>query len=67
MIVVWVKQGSIAERAGIQENDIIVRIQGVKITSANELKAQLSLLKKGQGIEMNALRNGEIITLNIII
>ena len=67
VIVVGVEMESIAEKVGIQENDIIVGVQGVKITSANGLKAQLSLLKKGESIEINALRNGEIITLNTII
>ena len=67
IVVVGVEGGSVAERTGIQVNDIIVGIKGVQITSANELKAQLSLLQSGDSIELNVQRNGEVITLSAII
>ena len=63
ILVSEVESGSLAEAAGVKVNDIIVGINGVKVTSASELKRQLNLLNSGQSIELNVERNGKVISL----
>lgn len=63
IVVSEVEKGSIAEAAGVQANDIIVGVNGVKLRSVSELKSQLNSLYNGKGIELNVQRNGKIISL----
>ena len=61
-----VEKGSIAEVSGVQANDIIVGVNGVRVMSVSELKAQLNSLYSGQSAELNVQRNGKIISLALI-
>ena len=61
-----VEKGSIAEASGVQANDIIVGVNGVRVMSVSELKAQLNSLYNGQNLELNVQRNGKIISVALI-
>ena len=50
--------GSPADKAGIVENDIILMIDGVKITESNSLAAIIRQKKIGQTITLRILRKG---------
>lgn len=63
ILVAEVEKGSIAEAAGMQANDIIVGVNGVRVRSTSELKAQLNSLYSAQSAELNVQRNGKIISL----
>lgn len=58
--------GSIAEASGVQANDIIVGVNGVRVKSTSELKAQLNSLYSGQSAQLNVQRNGKVISLALI-
>lgn len=63
LVIVEVESGSVAERAGMQLNDIISEFQGVKINSAEDLLEQLSLIQRGQSVETIIQRNGQNISI----
>lgn len=48
--------GSPADKAGIKENDIVLEINGVKLTEKNELADVIQTAKVGDEIEMTVLR-----------
>lgn len=54
-----------AEMGGIKENDIILEIDGEKITTENSLSDILQKKKVGQKIQIKVLREGREISLNI--
>lgn len=56
-------KGSAADKAGLKEYDIILEINGEKITPENSLDRVLSGHKIGEEIEMNVLRQGKKIVL----
>lgn len=52
-----------AEKAGIKKGDIILEVNGVKITPQNTLAQQITSRKVGDIINLKIWRNGKIITL----
>ena len=48
--------GSPAAKAGIQENDIILEVDGEKVTEKNEIADVIQRLKVGDSIELTVLR-----------
>lgn len=52
-----------AEKAGLQESDIIIEFNGHKITKENPLEYLLAQCSVGQNVEVKILRNGEEKTL----
>lgn len=58
-----VVKGSTADKAGIKEYDIILEINGEKITVKNHLSDILQKLKIGDEISLKVLRKGKEITL----
>lgn len=60
-----VVSGSAAERAGVQADDVITKIDGEKLTSENGgLAASVSQKKIGDSVELEIFRNGETIHLS---
>ncbi len=51
-----------AAKAGLKPGDIIVSVNGKKITSANELPYMISIMRPGTKIKLGILRNGKRIT-----
>ena len=58
-----VVKGSAAAQAGLKEYDIILEVDGEKITEENPLAEILARKKIGDEIKMNVLREGKKITL----
>jgi S1-C subfamily serine protease len=54
-----------ADAAGIQEGDIIVRIEGQTIDSEHPLDATLSHFAPGRTVDVEILRDGEPLTLQV--
>lgn len=66
--VVDVFVGSACFRAGVEVGDIIVGFGGKKLERGDHgsaLRYQLSLMKKGDTLELTILRNGETKTINV--
>ncbi len=62
-LVTDVVSDSPAEKAGIRENDIIVAIDGVKITDSDELADAVSKAQPGDKVEVKLYRDGRQMTL----
>jgi len=59
--------GSAAERAGIKEWDIILSCNGEKITAKNPLANMLAKCKIGSKTELEVLRDGKKLTLDVVL
>lgn len=57
--VMAIVEGSPAERAGIQPDDIITRINGDKVTTANDLARIIGKKKIGDAVSFTVWREGE--------
>lgn len=58
-------QGSVADRAGLKEYDIVLEIDGKKITTENPLADILKEREIGQEISLKVLREGKEINLKV--
>lgn len=63
--VIEVEDETPAQKAGIQENDIITNINGKAVNSVDEIKAALKELKEGDLIKASIIRSGKTQTLEI--
>lgn len=55
-----------AQKAGMQEEDIIIAVNGVKVKDQNQLVKEISAVKPGQTAEVEILRDGKRQTLKIV-
>jgi len=54
-----VVESSAAHKAGIQNHDVIVELNGILLKSANDLRIRVALLKPGTRVELVVLRDGK--------
>ncbi len=59
VVIVAVVRGGPAHRAGMQPGDVIVSIEGKKITDAHEALLTISSRKPGDHVKLEVLRNGK--------
>jgi serine protease Do/serine protease DegQ len=64
-LVDMVQQDSPAERAGIRHGDVIVRINGIEIDSAPQLRLVVSQMLPGSEVDVHVLRAGKEIVLPV--
>lgn len=62
-----VVEGSPAEKAGLQKNDIVTHINGEKIESAADLKSKVSASKPGDVLELEIWRKGQTVKLELTV
>lgn len=58
-------EGSAAEKAGIKSGDIIIKLNGKKITSFGELRAKIATLGAGAKVVLTVFRDGKELDLNV--
>ncbi len=63
VLISHVDEGSAAEKAGLQNYDIIIELDDKIVGSANELRNQIAMLKPGAEIKMLVMRKGKRIEL----
>jgi Do/DeqQ family serine protease len=61
LLVDEVVERSAAQYAGIRPNDILVEIDGKKLTTYEELKSKIDIAKVGDSIDLKVYRNGKYI------
>ncbi|PJD93318.1 MAG: protease [Legionella sp.] len=66
-LVAQVNQGSPAELAGIKAGDIILEINGTKITQASQVKTVVSLLRVGSEASILVKRNNKDLKLRAVV
>lgn len=67
VIVVEVVEGSPAEKAGIQANDVIISVNGQKVETAEQLKGIIRSYPAGSRVMVTIVRNGEKIELPVVL
>ena len=60
-----VEQGQGAASAGLKKDDIITKINEVKITKFSDLRGQLSAKRPGEFVEITVNRNGQYLKKNV--
>ncbi len=64
LLVQEVLPGSLAERAGIQPKDIILTVNGVRITGVEDVKNALSKVPAGGEVKVSVIRKGQKVDLS---
>lgn len=62
---VAVFEGSPADKAGIQEDDIITAVNGEELTESVALAEAISVYRPGETITLTILRDGELVDLDV--
>lgn len=65
--ILEVTQGGGAAKAGLQQEDVIVKIGNVKITQFSDLKGQLNAKRPGDAIEVTIMRDKELLTKTVVL
>jgi Do/DeqQ family serine protease len=60
-----IMEGSAAEEAGIKAGDIIISLNGHKISSFNELRARIATIGAGSKVTLGIIRDGKEITRDV--
>lgn len=65
--IVTVQEGSAAEKAGIKQRDVVVKVDGVKVTTNAELQKEMQYHAAGDTIKVTVMRlaNGEYETCDL--
>lgn len=65
--VTEITPGSGAEKAGIQEGDIITRLNGVPVAGGTELVANILNFQPGDTVEITLVRDGKRVNLDVVL
>jgi S1-C subfamily serine protease len=63
--IVGVEKGQGAANAGLQKEDVIVKVNNVKITKFSELRGQLTAKRPGEFVNITVDRKGELLTKSV--
>ena len=63
--IISVEENQGAAKAGLKENDIIVKVNNVDITKFSELRGQLTAKRPGESVNITVDRNGELLTKSV--
>ena len=58
-LVAGVVPGSAAEEAGIKTGDVVLSVNGAKVTSATDLRNRVGLMRVGETIKLEIMRDGK--------
>jgi len=57
-----VQEGSAADQAGIQEGDIIIKVNGRELREFNQLRTMIGNMRPGEEVDLDIVRDGEHVT-----
>jgi putative serine protease PepD len=66
-LVSEVSAGGAAQKAGLQKGDVITNFNGVPITDANDLTAQVRALAAGDKADLTYVRDGKAVTVSVTV
>ncbi len=67
VVVTSVEKGSAADKAGLKTGDVIVQVNDKQVRNATDIRNRIGLLRVGQKVRMEVLRNGNALTLKTTI
>ena len=67
ILVSEVQDGSPAEKAGIEQGDVIIKLNGRELQSVNELRNKIALIIPNTETEITVIRDGKEKTLDVVI
>lgn len=59
-VVTQIEQGSPAQKAGLQVGDVILKANGRNIRSSRDMHNLVGLMRIGQSVELEIIRNGKV-------
>ena len=65
LLVNAVGEGSAAQYAGILPNDVLVEVDGKKLTKFNDLKEKIDLAKVGDSVQLKVYRKGKYLDIPV--
>jgi serine protease DegQ len=66
-LVAEVNAGSAAEKAGIQVDDVIVSLNGMRVRDSGSLRNAIGLLRPGARVQVGLIRDGESVTVPAVL
>jgi serine protease Do/serine protease DegQ len=66
-LVANVNPGSAAERAGIQINDVIVSVNGMRVRDSGSLKYTIGLLRPKEQVQVSLIRDGKEVNVTAVL
>ncbi len=67
IIVIGMDPNGPAAKAGFKVQDILIEIDGKKVTDRRNVLDIVTELRPGNSVEMKVLRNGQVTTLSVLI
>jgi serine protease Do len=66
-LVVGVEKGSPAEKAGLEQYDVITEVNGEKVKDSNDLKLKISNIEPGKKVDVKVVREGKEQTFTVAV
>ncbi len=66
-LIAQVKKGSSADKAGLKQGDIIIKLNGIAVKSMNALRNEIMLMPPNTTIQLTINRQGKILTVPVTI
>jgi serine protease Do len=64
-LITVVEEGSAAKKAGMQHGDIVLEMNGELVTSANDLRNRIAMLKPGSKVDFVVWRKGKRVPVSV--
>jgi regulator of sigma E protease len=61
-----VVMGSVADKAGLKKDDILVKLNGAPLKNFEELRTTLQTLENGKAVDFEIISNGQVVTKQIV-
>lgn len=63
--ILEVNSGGAADESGIYPNDVILSVNGIKVNESNQLQQKIAVLRPGEIVELEILRNGTVLNKSV--
>jgi len=65
--VTTVSPGSAADNAGLQADDVILRVDGIAVNESNQLQQKIAVRNPGEEVDLRILRDGRELTRTVVL